>query len=559
MTYPGNLPFSVGLTSAQTPYYQSFHGTSQLDNAMNQKYGFDVSGRVTQAIPVNTTLDVWANTQYRYDGLDRLSSVREQNIASGALGTTCPSDTTYGYQCAAAPTAGDTLTYDGADNLSGGSVNGVSVAATYGTGDRPTSLLGVSHTFDQDGNVTTSGGRTFFWRTNGLLDSVRSGSVTLEYDYGPSGQLAKRSRNGAVERLFFWDGDLLLAELDGTGSNRIGEYVYEPQGDVPIAFVDGNQVVNSVSYYLQGADGNVIGLVRADSAGAQSVRSQYQYGDFGTPTAVVDSLANRLRWKGLIWEGDSTRLYYVHERWYDPQQGRFMSEDAAGTAGSTLNPYVYSHDDPINGRDLLGEKFDDSDCWYWVWVDPTSGDILGIFAGPFCDGDGEGYVGSASMSEPAGANGPPKHFHCPPLPPNMAVPNDELGRPIDMNQIMDEAYTLRPLGFTDKKAKFSALVTDGGPWDWKSHTTDPSEYRAFGDFSFGMEAYAAGYSEVGMWAGAGMNEIKDNWNDTSNGGGGIKSLPQDWRNAGNFFDDSLGHAWASKGWEWAKANCKLSP
>ena len=58
-------------------------------------------------------------------------------------------------------------------------------------------------------------------------------------------------------------------------------------------------------------------------------------------------------WKGLLWEGDSTRLYYAQNRWYDPNTGRFVSEDPIGIAGG-LNAYVFVGDDPVNGSDPSG-------------------------------------------------------------------------------------------------------------------------------------------------------------------------------------------------------------
>jgi len=51
--------------------------------------------------------------------------------------------------------------------------------------------------------------------------------------------------------------------------------------------------------------------------------------------------------------------YYMRARWYDPEIGRFLSEDPAGAAGGT-NAYVFAGDDPINGQDPsgLGDCYD---------------------------------------------------------------------------------------------------------------------------------------------------------------------------------------------------------
>jgi len=49
-----------------------------------------------------------------------------------------------------------------------------------------------------------------------------------------------------------------------------------------------------------------------------------------------------------------TGLYYVRVRYYDPQLGRFISEDPIGLLGG-INPYVYAGNDPVNQLDPSGQ------------------------------------------------------------------------------------------------------------------------------------------------------------------------------------------------------------
>jgi hypothetical protein len=44
---------------------------------------------------------------------------------------------------------------------------------------------------------------------------------------------------------------------------------------------------------------------------------------------------------------------YYRARWYDPQQGRFVSEDPIGLRGGT-NFYRYVGNDPLNHKDPFG-------------------------------------------------------------------------------------------------------------------------------------------------------------------------------------------------------------
>jgi RHS repeat-associated protein len=335
------------LTSSHLPFQRQFT-SSVLDNPMNQKFGFDSLGRFRTDITVNTALNEWNINRYWYDQLGRLQS-RHFKDSTGL----CGADTTYGYQCTNVNQA-DTLSYDAANNLTGGQIFGDSVKGGYRNGNRDTTLFGVTHTFDNDGNVLTNGSRQFFWGVEGHLDSVVAGTVVLHYEYDALGRLVKRSRNGTLERLFLWDGSQLLAEYDATGTQRIGEYVSSGM-DSPFAFVAGSSSLQSVSYYVADPVETTVGLVRSDSNSTQAVREQYSYTVFGAPSTVIDSgLANRMQWKGMVYEGDSTRLYYARARWYDPQQGRFMSEDPLGVAGG-LNQYAFAGGDPINGSDPSGQ------------------------------------------------------------------------------------------------------------------------------------------------------------------------------------------------------------
>ena len=52
---------------------------------------------------------------------------------------------------------------------------------------------------------------------------------------------------------------------------------------------------------------------------------------------------------------DLTGLLYYRARWYDPSQGRFISEDPIGFRGGDTNLYAYTFNDPINLTDPSGE------------------------------------------------------------------------------------------------------------------------------------------------------------------------------------------------------------
>ena len=47
-------------------------------------------------------------------------------------------------------------------------------------------------------------------------------------------------------------------------------------------------------------------------------------------------------------------LCYMRARYYDPQIGRFISQDPLGFAGGDINLYLYGHNNPLRFIDPLG-------------------------------------------------------------------------------------------------------------------------------------------------------------------------------------------------------------
>ena len=83
----------------------------------------------------------------------------------------------------------------------------------------------------------------------------------------------------------------------------------------------------------------------------------YQYDDWGKLSGGTDgggfAGADKLRWKGALWYGNEAKFYYMRNRWYDPETGRFWSEDPLGVDAGT-NLYAFADNDPANGGDPSG-------------------------------------------------------------------------------------------------------------------------------------------------------------------------------------------------------------
>jgi RHS repeat-associated protein len=158
--------------------------------------------------------------------------------------------------------------------------------------------------------------------------------------------------------------------------------------------------------------GNVIGLTR-DGSLSQALT----YEPWGELTGSTGTLADssRLRWKGLHWEGGNTNLYYVRNRWYDPQARRFTSQDPIGIDGG-LNLYTFASNDWVNRSDPLGlspcderggDHWDETlvigMSWAWdvIWH-PCAAGVSTIKAGTY------GPPGSAGSSGSTGSGAGPR-------------------------------------------------------------------------------------------------------------------------------------------------------
>jgi RHS repeat-associated protein len=193
------------------------------------------------------------------------------------------------------------------------------------------------------------------------------GSTTIALNYDAFGRLVRKDVNGTPDSHFLWDGGQLLAELDGLGSTKRAEYSYYPGMDRLHALIIGT----TIYYAHSDATGSVIALTDA----SQNIERTYSYGDvWGTMTGGSDNLpfngVDRSRWKGALLIVPELNLYYMRARWYEGGTGRFLSEDPLGLGGG-MNPYIYAHDDPINGQDPSGLKRDCREsCGSGVWSEP---------------------------------------------------------------------------------------------------------------------------------------------------------------------------------------------
>lgn len=90
-------------------------------------------------------------------------------------------------------------------------------------------------------------------------------------------------------------------------------------------------------------------------------RVTYEYDAWGniistTSTSAALANANPLRYRGYIYDSE-TGLYYLNNRYYDPEMGRFISADAFVSTGQGFignNMFVYCGNNPVMQYDETG-------------------------------------------------------------------------------------------------------------------------------------------------------------------------------------------------------------
>lgn len=329
--------------------YVNYPGKPRADSLV-RGYSYDSLGHVTFEYRLSGTGSL--RYRYLYDDVGRLLAVYRNTGASCSSSV----DSVMGNQYAgcSATTLVDSVTYDSAGNRrkSGDSYQAGNRLMTW-----PIASVTITYTYDDDGNVasrTQHGATTYFyWSATNQLDSVVAGGRRLFYEYNSFGQLVRKTVNGVIDRFFLWDGTHLIAELNTTGGRR-AQYIYRDGIDQPLGIATDSGGTSKMRYTYQDVQGNVVGVVRDTSLLRYTPYTPWGLSDSSATTTLLalgDTL--RLAWKGLVYEGDSTKLYYARSRWYDPQSGRFLSEDPAGVKGGS-NFYAFGHNDPINHTDPFG-------------------------------------------------------------------------------------------------------------------------------------------------------------------------------------------------------------
>ncbi len=159
------------------------------------------------------------------------------------------------------------------------------------------------------------------------------------YAYNGDGLRASQRISGTTS-YFAWDTteELPLILDDGTNS-----YIYGPSG-YPVEQINSEGTVTYLHHDEQGS-------IRLLTGGAGTITGSITFGAYGDVTGKTGTATTPLGYDGQYTEAD-TGLIYLRAREYDPGTGGFLSVDPE--VETTLAPYNYAGDDPINAYDPSG-------------------------------------------------------------------------------------------------------------------------------------------------------------------------------------------------------------
>ena len=310
-------------------------------------YGYDSAGRL-QTIAKGT--DTFT---FGYDTLSRISSIQRPNGITTTLNYDLVNRLARLRHANSLdqPLEDFRYTYTLDDQIS--SITSVSpnqllpaakTATTADAANRITQLDSTTYSFNSLGQTTSKtdaqGTTNYQWDARGRLTGATLPSgQTVSYGYDSFGRRTSRSTNGVTTQ-FLHDGDEVVQE---SRSDQTGvDYVNGPGIDYKLRQ---SSAATGSLYFLN----DHLGSTKALTNAAGSVVEQRQYDAFGSSAG---SSLTRYGFTGRDSDEDTGLLYY-RARWYDSQQGRFLSEDPIGLAGG-LNAYAYVANNPLSFIDPYG-------------------------------------------------------------------------------------------------------------------------------------------------------------------------------------------------------------
>ena len=319
-------------------------------------YVYDSTGNVTAITNKNSSAATLSYYDYQYDSANRVT--QETWASKSTTGSLISGTHTYAYDPTSQLTSADgaNYSYDANGNRT---MSGYETA----TNNRLTTDGTYTYTYDTEDTLTEkqAGGSNpdtwlYTYDQRNLLTSVVDKSngttvnLTLTYTYDALGrrvqQVEWKSGVGSTNTRFAMDANgQEWAELDGLNTVT-ARFLSEGEQQV-LARIDNI----GVNWLLTDHLGSVRDLVLGS---ASTVEDHIEYSAYGTISSEANaSVGGSILYTGLWYNRDSG-LYEAAHRWYNPNTGRWTTEDPMGFGAGDPNLQRYVRNDAINNTDPSG-------------------------------------------------------------------------------------------------------------------------------------------------------------------------------------------------------------
>lgn len=319
-------------------------------------YAYDKNSNIVKKTEINrysSKKAVNETKDYTYDAFGRLIKTVTTDHADGDQKKTV----TYTYD-----NAGNRLSEDDGNEKTTYAYNGLDQikTATVEKGQAVDSVR--QYSYDGSGNETEVKNTKTGERTLKAYDARnRLSEVAVMTKDGKTGVVQQNKYNGEDQRIqkiegdattnYYYQDGLVSYTTDGEGEQTSQNLIGLEGNIIGTQRYDGEKT----SYYLYHKDiqGSTTSLIKEDG----TADATYRYTDFGETTIEGDNKAgNEVCYTGGIYDS-TTGLYYLNARYYNPEDGRFLTEDTY--RGETKEPdtwhlYAYCANNPINYTDPSG-------------------------------------------------------------------------------------------------------------------------------------------------------------------------------------------------------------
>ena len=322
----GSIAYPNGI-SAQFTYDTLNRVATATSQVSSYTYQRGPTGNLSNVVELGGRTVNWT-----YDGIYRLTNESVTGDTSGENGA-----------------VGYTLDAVGNRSQDTSSLNGITPGSWGYNSDDEVS----SESYDANGNVTATGGKSFTYDSENHLMSMTATGTSASVIYDGDGNRVAKTVNGVTTYY-------LVDDLNPTGYAQVVEEL-SSAGTVERQYTYGLQRINqqqmlngswTPSFYGYDGGGNVRQLT--NSAG--TVTDTYEYDAFGNALVTTGSTPNNYLYRGEQFDSD-LGLYYLRARYYNPTTGRFMSRDPESGNGldpKSLHKYLYAGGDPVDMADPSG-------------------------------------------------------------------------------------------------------------------------------------------------------------------------------------------------------------